>query len=233
MGRDLPGTLAAVASMGYSNVEFAGYFDHKPRDIPGLLQDSGLSSPSVHVPPDALINDLELTLDEAALAGHQYIVLAWWEQPLHNPDGYRQLADLLNHAGSLARQRGLSLAYHNHDFEFSANAEWVPYDFLLRETDPDTVSFELDLYWAVSAGRNPSQLMSSHPGRFPLLHAKDMDTSGRETDIGRGEIDFAALLRGLTTDTVSFMFVERDNPEKPLESAARGLASLNEIISGR
>lgn len=140
MEKDLPGTLATVASLGYANVEFAGYFRHQPADIQRLLQASGLNAPSVHVPPNALINQPESALDIAATAGHQTIVLAWWEPPMCTPDGYRQLAELLNHAGSLARDRGLSLAYHNHDFEFSANAEWVPYDFLLRATEPSLLS---------------------------------------------------------------------------------------------
>jgi sugar phosphate isomerase/epimerase len=231
METDLPDTLAAVASLGYANVEFAGYFRHEPADIQRLLQASGLHAPSVHVPPHALVNEPESTLDIAATAGHQYIVLAWWEQPMCTPDGYRQLAELLNHTGSLARDRGLSLAYHNHDFEFSANPEWVPYDFLLRETDPSLVSFELDVYWAVKSHRDPLRLVSSNPDRFPLLHAKDMDRSGGETDIGSGQIDFRGLLGDLPVDTVNFIFVERDEPEAPLDSAALGLARLRDILN--
>jgi sugar phosphate isomerase/epimerase len=230
MASDLPGTLSAVASLGYANVEFAGYFGRSPREISTILQACNLNAPAVHVPPQALLDQPELTLDTAAEAGHEYVVLPWWEQPLRNPDGYRQLAELLNHAGSLAQERGLSLAYHNHDFEFIANAEWVPYDFLLGETDPTLVAFELDLYWAVSSDRDPLQLINSHHARFPLLHAKDMALSGNETDIGNGQMDFASLLGDLTHDSVSYIFVERDEPENPLESAALGLEKLTELL---
>ena len=227
---DLPETLADVAALGYTQVEFAGYFAYPPADIRGLLQQHGLSAPSAHVTPQALINAPERTLDDAAVAGHDYVVLPWWEQPQRNPEGYRQLVDLLNHTGSLARERGLTLAYHNHDFEFSANADGVPYDFLLRETDPALVSFELDLYWAASSARDPLQLIRAHPGRFPLLHAKDMDLSGAETDIGSGQIDFTTLLGNLPGEAVRYIFVERDQPQTPLQSAARGLAKLRDIL---
>lgn len=233
MEQDLAGTLAMVAAMGYSQVEFAGYFGCDPATIVNLLRSSGLSAPSAHVTPTELLQHPELTLDTAALAGHQYIVLAWWEGALCNPDGYRQLADLLNHAGKLAQQRGLSLAYHNHDFEFLPGETGAPYDFLLAATDPQAVSYELDLYWAVSSGRDPLQLMADHPGRFPLLHAKDMASSGHETDIGAGEIDFASLLGALPDESVEHIFVERDEPQLPLASAASGLNRLQEILGAR
>lgn len=233
MKRDLAGTLAAVAAMGYRQVEFAGYFGCDPATIVDLLHSSGLSAPSAHVAPAELIRQPELTLDTAALTGHQYVVLAWWDSTLCNPDGYRQLADLLNHAGQLAQQRGLSLAYHNHDFEFLPAETGTPYDFLLEETDPQAVSYELDLYWAVSSGRNPLQLITDHPGRFPLLHAKDMASSGQETDIGTGEIDFASLLGALPAGSVEHIFVERDEPQLPLASAAQGLNRLQEILTAR
>ncbi|MEH6585148.1 MAG: sugar phosphate isomerase/epimerase [Halioglobus sp.] len=233
MERDLPGTLAMVAAIGYTQVEFAGYFGCDPATIVHLLESSGLSAPSAHVTPAELLQHPELSLDTAALTGHQYIVLAWWEAALRNPDGYRQLADLLNRVGTLAQQRGLSLAYHNHDFEFLPGETGTPYDFLLAATDPHAVSYELDLYWAVSSGIDPLQLFADHPGRFPLLHAKDMDSSGQETDIGTGEIDFASLLGALPANSVEHIFVERDEPQLPLASAAQGLNRLQEILGAR
>jgi len=231
MQQDLPGTLAAVAAMGYKTVEFAGYFKHPPAHISELLDQQGLSAPSAHVAPHRLLHRPELALDEAAEAGHKYLVLAWWEETLRTENGYYQLADLLNHVGQLAQTRGLKLAYHNHDFEFSALSNFTPYDFLLAQTNPDYVCYELDLYWAVHAGRNPMDLLVEHPGRFALLHAKDMDSSGAETDIGNGQIDFAKLLGHLPLDAVQYLFVERDEPEAALASAALGLSRLNEILN--
>ncbi|MEP4149417.1 MAG: sugar phosphate isomerase/epimerase [Halioglobus sp.] len=229
MERDLGGTLAAIAAMGYSVVEFAGYFNHSPAEITQLLNAEGLDAPSAHIAPQALIDQPEMALDDAASAGHRYVVLPGWEEALRNREGYYQLAELLNQVGELARARGLGLAYHNHDFEFSIDADWIPYDFLLTHTDPSCVSYELDLYWAIRAGRTPAELFSTYPGRFTLLHAKDMDANGSETDIGKGQIDFANLLRALPLETVEYLFVERDEPEEPMASAALGLTRLNAL----
>ncbi len=232
MADDIAKTLLTVASLGYCNVEFAGYFGHTAVEIRQLLSDAGLAAPSLHVSPGALIDHPESTLDNAALAGHSYVVLPWWEPQLQTPDGYQQLVDVLNHAGTLAHERGLAVAYHNHDFEFRAHADWVPFDFLLRQTESSLVAFELDIYWAVKAGRDPLQLFAAHPGRFPLLHAKDMASSGAETDIGNGKIDFTTLFRGLATDSCCHVFVERDEPRDPVQSAAKGLAGLQRSLEG-
>lgn len=231
MERDLAGTLAAVAAIGYSQVEFAGYFNQSPADILQLLNAEGLEAPSAHIAPHALIDQPEMALDQAAIAGHRYVVLPWWEEPYRNPKGYHQLAELLNRVGELAHARGLALAYHNHDFEFSAQEHWIPYDFLLTHTDPSYVTYELDLYWAIRAGRDPVELFSKYPGRFTLLHAKDMDATGAETDIGKGQIDFATLLGELPLEAVKYLFVERDVPEEPMASAALGLTRLKTLLA--
>lgn len=232
LARDLAGTLATVASLGYAEVEFAGYHDHSPADIVRALDSCGLRAPATHLDPRALAENTEALLDTAALVGHQYVVIPWWEEALRTPGGYRQLVNLLNRAGKLARDRDLKLAYHNHDFEFHRAGSWIPFDFLLQETDPAYVYFELDLYWAATCGRDPVRLFNDHPGRFPLLHIKDMDSSGRETDVGSGVIDFSAILAAADIGGVAHLFIERDNPEEPLASAGRSLGRLVAILGG-
>jgi sugar phosphate isomerase/epimerase len=231
--QDLPATLAAIAELGYDKVEFAGYFDHPPASIPSLLAEAGLTAPSAHVSPDALLQYPQTTLDGAAAAGHKYVVLAWWEQPLDTPPACRELADLLNRCGQLARERGLSLAYHNHDFEFATSCDWVPYDLLFEESEPGLVSFELDLYWAARAQHDPLALISANPDRFSLLHAKDIDTSGAETDVGSGQIDFARIIAELPDSAVEYIFVERDEPVDPMASAGKGLTSLKQCMKSQ
>ena len=230
MERDLPGTLAAVAAMGYTHVEFAGYFQHKPSSVRRFLQEAGLSAPSSHLSPDALRQHPQAALDDAAEAGHEYVVLAWWDRALVDPEACGELIELLNRIGRLAGERGLSFAYHNHDFEFANYGDQVPYDRLLQETSAGLVEFELDVYWALTAGRDPLQLINSQPKRFPLLHAKDRDASGAETDIGRGQIDFTALMEHLPGDAVKYVFVERDEPADPMASAAMGLSNLRKCM---
>lgn len=232
MAQDLEATLNTVASMGYTEVEFAGYFDHSPAALARILDDTGLGAPSAHVDPADLSLNAQAVMDQAALIGHRYIVIPWWDESLRTHDGYRQLIDLLNRLGELASERNLKLAYHNHDFEFSPSQGWVPFDLMLQETDPEFVHFELDLYWAARCGRDPVGLFRDNPGRFPLLHAKDMDTAGNETDVGRGVIDFLPTLEAAPLGGVEHLFIERDHPQQPLASAAHGLAQLRQAIAG-
>ncbi len=233
MEKDPSGTLDAVASLGYAEVEFAGYFQHGPAEIIRMLDHAGLQAPCAHASPAILMTNPEEFFDTAALIGHRYVVLPWWEEQQRTLNGYTKLVTLLNQVGELAKERNIRLAYHNHDFEFSTIGAKIPYDFLLQETDPECVYFELDLYWAAVCKRDPIQLFADYPGRFPLLHAKDMDSSGNIADVGKGVIDFATIFEHASGGGLEHVFVEHDDPEHPMRSAAQGLAYINETACDR
>ena len=230
MEQDLTSTLARVAALGYREVEFAGYFGHKPEDIKAILADVGLQAPSAHLPARDLIDDPNTAFDKATGAGHRFVVIPWWEPELRTPQGYDILLGLLERLGPLARERGLKLAYHNHDFEFTTDDGEAPYDRLLARTDPDTVFFEMDVYWVAKCLRSPLELLMANPGRFPLLHLKDRDSHGVETDVGRGDIDLLAILGTAIEQGVEHLFIERDYPQDPLKSAQSGCTWLHEAL---
>jgi sugar phosphate isomerase/epimerase len=210
-------TLEQVRKIGYREVEFAGYFGAQPSQLRHWLDDLGLTAPAAHVPLQD--TKLEELMDAAAVVGHQYLVLA--SLPLTQRvslNGYRRAATLLNRAGEQARRRGLEVAYHNHDFEFKDRGGIVPYDVLLAETDPALVWFEVDFYWMAKAGRDPLRYFAAHGGRFRLCHLKDIDERGKITEVGRGRLDFQALLRRRNQAGLRHFFVEHDNPREPLES---------------
>lgn len=220
---DFDGTLRRVAAVGFREVEFAGYFDRTPGQVKKALSDSGLKSPSAHVDLKTLSGELGSAIDDAAVIGHRYLVLAYLSPgERQTADDYRRLAALLNRAGEACRKAGLRLAYHNHDFEFAILDGQVPYDLLLRETDAGLVKLELDLYWISKAGRWPEEYFDKYPGRFELFHVKDMDgTPSRSfTEVGRGTIDFRRIFGRAGQAGVKHYFVEQDEtPGPPLESA--------------
>jgi sugar phosphate isomerase/epimerase len=230
MAADFEGTLERLARMGYDEVEFAGYFGRSPARVRAILDGLGLAAPASHVPLAALRDDLEMTLDTAAAAGHSWVVCPWIAPAERSPDGYRHLADVLNRAGEAARGVGLRVAYHNHEFEFEppGGADTLPFELLLRRTDPSLVDFELDLYWVSQAGHQPLDWFARHPGRFALVHVKDMDGSAerRMVDPGRGVIDFPAILDRCEQAGILHWFVEHDQPEDPFGTAAVGLDYL-------
>ncbi len=144
-------------------------------------------------------------------------------------DGYRSMADRFNRVAERAKAAGLTFGYHNHDFEFEPLEGRMPWDVLLEETDPALVKLELDLYWITKAGGDPFKYLTEHPGRFPLVHVKDMATDGSMVDVGAGTIDFAALFARSGQAGIKHYFVEHDNPGEPFQSLAASYRYLRNL----
>jgi sugar phosphate isomerase/epimerase len=182
----------------------------------------GLDAPSAHVPLNSIRSEWSRVLDDASAIGHKYLVLAWlMPEERTSLDQYRKLAELLNASGESARARGIQLAYHNHDFEFVKLEDVTPYDLLLERTDRKNVALELDLYWIAKAGGDPFAYFAKYPGRFPLLHVKDMDATDAKgfTEVGQGTIDFKRIFEKSGQAGVRHYFVEQDQtPGSPFDS---------------
>lgn len=231
--RDFDGTLKRVAALGYREVEFAGYHGRSVGEVRAALALAGLTAPSAQVPSTDLRLAGAARIEQAKAVGHSYIVCGWVPPgERRSLADWRSLANLLNTVGRSARQAGLQLAYHNHDFEFAAVEGRVPYDLLLEATDPALVQLELDVYWARKGGRDPVQLFDRWPGRFPLLHLKDMapGAKGQFTELGRGVIDFRRILARAKVAGVRHVFVEQDEGSvAPLERARIGYDYLRKL----
>jgi sugar phosphate isomerase/epimerase len=230
LARDFEGTLAKVARIGYREVEFAGLFGRSPRAVKSLLDRHTLTAPSAHVDYGLLERNWPKALDEASALGQRFIVCGWIPEELRRRlDDWKRAADLFNHAGAVAAKAGLQFAYHNHDFEFRAIEGERPYDVLLASTDPQLVRLELDLYWIAKGGADPIAYFERHPGRFPLVHVKDMAKDGGITEVGRGTIDFGRILR-VDAAGIAHAFVEQDNPASPFESIRTSFRNLARIL---
>jgi sugar phosphate isomerase/epimerase len=223
-------TLERVAQIGYREVEFAGYFGRSPQQIRRVLDDTGLSAPATHMPIEPLENEWEAAVDLAATIGHQYLVVAWIEPANRTGlDDYRRMADRFNRVGERAKAAGLTFGYHNHDFEFEPLDGRIPWDVLMEDTDPALVKLELDLYWITKAGGDPMAQFREHPGRFPLVHVKDMGANGSMVDVGAGTIDFAALFAHSEQAGIRHYVVEHDNPADAFESLAASYRHLRTL----
>jgi sugar phosphate isomerase/epimerase len=232
MEADVARTLEKVAAVGYREVEFAGYFGETPARLRGLLGSLGLTSPSTHLSLEALGPELGRTLDQAEAIGHRYLVVPSLDRKDRGTlDDYRRVAAALNRAGEAARSRGLLVAYHNHDFELRPIGGVLPYDVLLRETDPKLVYFEMDFYWMASGRADPLAYFDRHPGRFHLCHLKDMDRGGAMADVGSGRLDFPALLARRDQAGLRHFYVEHDRPRDPLASIRASYRYLRRLVS--
>lgn len=225
MQQSVPATLQALAKIGYQQVEFAGYFGERPAQLRKILAGEELAAPAAHLQLSQLREEFPQHLEAAVEVGHRYLVLPWIDESERSEDGYRRLADDLNRWGEACRDAGLVMAYHNHEFEFAPSGDFLPYHWLLENTDPALVSFEMDLFWVRKAQRDPLAYFRKYPGRFPLWHVKDMDAVGNMVDVGAGVIDFPRILAAAEQSGYRFGFVEHDQPKDPLGSVTASLGA--------
>jgi sugar phosphate isomerase/epimerase len=216
--RDPVGTLEQVARIGYREVEFGGgNYDGMDHALLRRTMDRlRLTAPSAHVPYDMLTGRFADAVTMVKTLGCDTIVVPWLPPELRTEAGFESVLANVRRFAIQARDAGLGLAYHNHDFEFTARSRGVPlYDRLIGETDPALVKLELDLYWAVYAGQDAARLIDRLSGRLYAFHAKDMRADRRMAAVGTGTIDFAALFRRPGAAAVPHIFVEDDEAPAP------------------
>lgn len=229
MSQDFAGTLARVAELGFKEMEFAGYMGQPAAAVRRMLDANGLTSPASHIQLQAIRDNLAGEIETAVTLGQKYIVVPIVPANERTIDDYHRHAEALNRAGEACKSAGLKMGYHNHSFEFELVEGQRPYDLLVEETDPELVAMELDLFWIVNAGIDPIEYINKYPGRFKMLHVKDMDTHGRMTDVGRGEIKFAEIFSRLDTGGFEHYFVEHDNPGNGLVSIAFSIYTVRNL----
>jgi sugar phosphate isomerase/epimerase len=230
MEKGVEQTLERVAEIGYTEVEFAGYFGHSPTEIRDLLARTGLRSPSAHIAPSFEPEAWAEILDDANEAGHEYVVVAWTPENMRaDLDGWRRTAETMSRAGEQARAAGLQYAYHNHDFEFTEMEGRVAFEVFCEESDPDLVQIELDLFWIIHGGADPIAFINRWPGRIPMVHVKDRTAAGEMVDVGAGVIDWKGIFQHIDEGGMKHFFVEHDQPETPLGSIQASHSYLSAI----
>jgi sugar phosphate isomerase/epimerase len=248
MKTDFEGTLEKVASAGYKEVEFAGYFDHSPKDVRAILDKNGLVAPSCHVSYDIVENHLDEQIEASHSIGHTYIVCPWIDEKQREAaDGWQKAAELFNKAGEKTAKAGIQFAYHNHTFEFQSMKSLggkLPFDYFLTTCDPKNVQMEMDLCWISVAGKDPVAYFNKYPGRFPLVHVKDIKPlpKGAEgptehpdknisflTEVGSGTINWKRIFANSGKAGIKHYFVEHDNPSDAFSSIAKSYKYLAEL----
>ena len=229
MASDFDGTLQKVADLGYTEMQFAGYHGRSPEQVKKILDQLGLASPAAHVSLKLIKEDLDNQIDIAQKIGQKYLVVPSIPADERTLSHYEKHAETLNKAGEKCKDAGLTIAYHNHSFEFETQKNETGYDYLLSLTDTSLVSFELDLYWAINANVDPISIFKKNPGRFPMVHVKDRNTEGQMVDVGRGVIDFSEIFSHSETAGIQHYFVEHDYPDDGINSIAYSYETVSNI----
>ncbi|WP_421802978.1 sugar phosphate isomerase/epimerase family protein [Flagellimonas sp.] len=246
MGEDAKATLQKVADAGYAYIEAAGYNEGKfygmePQEFKAYLESIGLTPVSTHMGMVTLENADQLIADTKA-AGFEYFTIPVppmgmftfnrENRTMGMKGSMENFADILTTLGKKCEASGLKLLYHNHDFEYKNNEDGIkPIEYLLDNTDPKYVNFQMDLYWVTRAEADPVAYFEEYPGRFKLWHVKDMDEEGKFAPVGEGTIDFARILKEKKTSGMEKYFVEQDMTwdKKPLEVIKISHEGLKEI----
>lgn len=234
MRRDPERTLAAVRAIGYTDVELLwswGNFGRTTAQVRAALDREGLSAPSCHLAPEALLADWDRSLGTARELGQQYLIVPSLPAETRTSlDAWRRWADHFNRAGEAARGAGLWLAFHNEPDHMRAIEGRVPYDVFLERTEPRYVRLQLDTGNMVMGGGDPLLYLQRHHDRFWSFHLKDVaQDRSRDTDLGTGRVDFRSLLGAVRDLEAKPCFVEQEGAADPLASAGRDFAYLKAL----
>jgi sugar phosphate isomerase/epimerase len=215
---NVPGTISKVGAMGYKFVEPAGYGDGKfygmtPAGFKALCIANKMTVLSSHTgqpAPDAAGMEKTMAWWDICIAAHVEAGAKFIVQPSMGGGAYKSLAELksycdyFNMVGEKCNAKGIRFGYHNHDKELSTQLEGqTMYDYMLANTDPAKVMFEMDLYWVVEGGANPVDYFLKYPGRFELWHIKDKQEIGAS-----GRMDFKAIWANAAKSGMKYGVVE-------------------------
>lgn len=227
-------TLEALRTIGYGEVETAGFAGLSARQFRALLDRAGLGCPSAHLAFDPA--NLGAAFDDAHALGAHYAASGSLRNLVqsHLPGGgapapgmtleeAHRTAELANRLGEQAHRAGLQYAYHNHDFEFADQGGAIGYDLLLAQTDPELVKFEIDCGWMTLGGRDPRDYFARYPERFPMIHVKDfLPPAARPAapgapahpgaELGHGMIDYRPILLAAEKAGLKHYFTEQEGP---------------------
>ena len=226
MEKDVIGSLQAVRELGYEDLEIYGYngaegsyYGYKSADFKKVLEDHQLTTSSGHYdlpsyydkPESDLMRYVDQCIEGAHTLGQEYITWPWLDPKFRSIEGYKRLIPKLNKIGEQVNKGGLGFAYHNHGFEFEDHHGQIGYEIILKETDPELVKLQLDLYWVKhSSKRSPGYWIGQQPGRYVMWHIKDMDKVSRDyTELGNGSIDFHPILPEANRAGLEYYYLEQ------------------------
>jgi len=234
---DWRGTLEKVAAMGYKYFESGAVYGDSLEDYKGFLKNIGLT-PLANGASMAQFMD-EPSFSELLKRGHdlnvKYIVCYWpWMSDAMNLtlDEIKAAAENINRIGEKCKSEGFIFAWHNHDKEFKSVDGIIPFDWLISNTDPQLSTVEIDLYWIHKGGDEPLHYFAKYPGRFELVHMKDMDNTAERSFacVGDGIIDFPSILKKSKQAGMKYLIVEHDRPENGLDCIQRSYDYIQSIL---
>lgn len=256
---DFKGTLAKVKAMGYDGVEFAGIFGQDAETIKNWCAELDLIPISAHVPLKEMLEDLDGTLETYKKIGVEYVAVPYVDADRRpGTEGWMPTIEAVAKIGAATKEKGMTLLYHNHDFEFTKVDGEYGLDMLYRLVPADLLQTELDTCWVNVGGENPADYIRKYDGRTPVVHLKDFYRESVNPDeplyeligikseekkpakksfefrpVGYGLQDFPSILKASEQNGAKWVVVEQDNPsmeKTPMECAEMSINYLKTIM---
>jgi sugar phosphate isomerase/epimerase len=223
----VPATLDLVKSFGIHEVELAGTYGMFPDPFLEELKKRDLKAVSAHFPYSRWKNDLDSVVKEVLALHLQYAGCAWIDHlgkfSDHSCD---DAVETFNKAGEALAKHGVKFFYHTHGYEFEPSPDGTLFDKLVKNTKPEFVNYEMDVFWVVYPGQDPVKLLEKYPSRFKLMHLKDMKkdvqlgnldggkslAKSNDVTIGTGQIDYVAVLKAAQKAGIEHYFIEDESP---------------------
>lgn len=238
--KDIPGTLDRIQAMGITEIE-GGSGRIPPEEYKRLCEERGISIPSTGAGFDELAENPMKVVETAKKLGSKFVMCAW----VPHERGKFSLADadkateVFNRAGKVLAENGLTFCYHAHGYEFQPHGDGALLDYIIENTDPQYVSFEMDVFWIQFGGGDPVGLLKKYGDRWKLLHLKDMKkgtpkdlTGGTDVEnnvpLGTGEVDIAGILKEARKIGVAHYFIE-DESSRVVDQVPQSIAYLRSL----
>jgi sugar phosphate isomerase/epimerase len=231
--QDLPGTLKAVAAMGYEGVEFAGYYGRTAPELRAMLDDLGLKCAGTHTGLATILGDeLEKTAELARTLGHDYLIVPGLpRERTQSREAWLETARLFTEAAERAKPLGMRVGYHNHWVEFQPLDGELPWDTFFSNT-PQEVIMQVDIGNALHGGGEPIPYIERYPGRAVTVHVKEHDSKDEFALIGEGEVDWQRVFQLCESVGNTEWYIveyEKDSNRSALESVDLCLRNLKKM----
>ncbi|MFI5153076.1 MAG: sugar phosphate isomerase/epimerase family protein [Chitinophagales bacterium] len=238
---DVAKTLDTIHIMGFTEMEGGGG-RMPPQEFRKLCDARGISIPSTGAGYDDLLNHPDSIIYRAKVLGAQYVMCAWIPHDNKtglNIDNTKKAAEDFNQIGKIMKENGLIFCYHTHGYEFQPYESETLLDYLFKNTNPDYVSFEMDILWIQFGGGDPVALMKKYGSRWKLIHLKDLrkgikkDLTGltspeNDVPLGTGELDIPAILKEAKKIGIKHYFIE-DESNHVIDQVPQSIAYLKSL----
>ncbi|MEL7532850.1 MAG: sugar phosphate isomerase/epimerase [Bacteroidota bacterium] len=238
MPKNAKGVLKKLSEFGYTQIEgYEGaqgmFWDMTPKDFKAYIDGLGLSMVASHC---NINEDFETKAAQAAEIGMSYLICPYLG-PQKSMDDWKKIVDKFNECGDICAKNGIRFAYHNHAYSFEELEGQIPQEYVMDNVNPETVDFEADLYWVVTAGVDPISFLQKYKDRIRLCHVKDRMKNApaaegnASCDLGTGSISYPEILKVAADNGMEYFIVEQERYDgsTPLKSAEEGAKYMKKL----